>query len=117
MAKCTISGTLITGSEELVVGAVVYAAPAIDGYSSLITSTGEYRFVALDPVRAVTNASGNFSLSLVSGFSYRVVIRVIGLDEVITVPFSTQEVSLFSLLGLSGTTTTVTSTGEVPHQW
>jgi len=108
---CAITGSLVDGSLNPILGAAIYASPVVDSNIIYNTSTGYYKGLVSFPVRALSDVTGVFSINLVKNALFRIVIRYIGFDEVVLVP-TTDTAVLWSLVG-SHTTTIPTSTGNV----
>lgn len=108
MAKCLVTGTVVDGTEAPIIGAKVYLIPAT---SENVLSDG--RLVAQSPVYAVTTSTGAFSIELIQGTQYEIIIREVGLQEIVGIPASATA-TLSSLLGIADTedTTAPSQTGE-----
>lgn len=103
MSTCALTGTILTGSEVAVTGALIFAVPAM---SPAVTSTGYAIYP--EPVQTVTSTGGVFTLNLIKNMYFVVTIPYLGFRSKIRVP-NEDTYNLFS------TTTVTVVTDPTPN--
>lgn len=106
MSTCRLTGTIQDSSEVAVIGALVFAVPAM---SPAITSSG----VAIypQPVQTATSTGGIFYLNLIRNMDFIVTIPFIGFKEKIRVPDS-EEYNIFNLTSVEIVTNPSSGTSD-----
>ena len=108
MATCTITGTLINAAEEAIEGATVQFIP--NSTPLIDSSTG--KAIVPRTIEETTDANGEFSVNIRVNMDVVVIIKAIGLKEVIRIPDEDTK-NVFELIGgyVAGDPTP-TDTGE-----
>jgi hypothetical protein len=88
MATCIITGTIINNSGTPVEGVLVSVIPA--EIPAIITGTTQA--IVQSTTIAETTSTGDFSITLIQGVTYNVIIKAIGYEQRIKVPTATSAV-------------------------
>ena len=89
---CIITGLLVDHNAEPIISGRVYAMPIS---STVIDRYGIYVF----PTEAHTTSTGSFSIELIRGMEFNIVIKEIGLAKTILIP-DQESCELWSLIGV-----------------
>jgi hypothetical protein len=111
MDLCEVYGSLVDAQKEPLPSVLVFASCVEHARETLDTSTGEIIGIGTLPIHTVTTSTGSFSLDLIKKKTYRIVIRPLGYDRIITVP-DAESVNLWTLSGSNVNTIITTSTGS-----
>jgi hypothetical protein len=107
MSTCTVSGSIINGSEEPVEGVLIqFILAAIPAVSSSL-GMGVYQ----SPLECITTSTGYFEIELIRDTDFVVIISALGIKEKIHIPDEATK-NLFELTGFVVVDPIQTSTGN-----